>query len=115
MAETFTNTVYEQADSLKPVADKLGLKIETAVNVSRTPGPAAGAAPYNNAKFLTALFSNESISSKRNTEAGNGTEHAGGGRIVEFKPASKRPLAEVDAAIRQRDDGRSCQAGRQGW
>jgi hypothetical protein len=34
MAETFTNTVYEQADSLKPVADKLGLKIETAVNVS---------------------------------------------------------------------------------
>ncbi|MYM39569.1 SurA N-terminal domain-containing protein [Duganella qianjiadongensis] len=103
MAETFSNTVYEQADSLKPVADKLGLKIETAANVSRTPGPAAAAAPYNNAKFLTALFSNESISSKRNTEAvETAPSTLVSGRIVEFKPASKRPLAEVDAAIRQR-------------
>lgn len=101
MAETFSNTVYEQADSLKPVADKLGLKIETATNVSRTPGPVA--APYNNAKFLTALFSNESISSKRNTEAvETAPSTLVAGRIVEFKPASKRPLAEVDAAIRQR-------------
>lgn len=101
MAETFSNTVYEQADSLKPVADKLGLKIENASNVSRTPGPVA--APYNNAKFLTALFSNESISSKRNTEAvETAPSTLVAGRIVEFKPASKRPLAEVDAAIRQR-------------
>lgn len=102
MAETFTNTVYEQADSLKPAADKLGLKVESAVNVSRNPSPMAAAAPYNNAKFLAALFSNDSISSKRNTEA---VEIAPNtllsGRIVEFKPASKRPLAEVDAQIRQ--------------
>jgi peptidyl-prolyl cis-trans isomerase D len=103
MAEAFTNTVYEQSDSLKPVADKLGLKIETAANVSRTPSPMAGPAPYNNAKFLAKLFSNDSISTKRNTEA---VEVAPStliaGRIVEFKPAAKRPLAEVDAAIRQR-------------
>lgn len=103
MAETFNNTVYEQADSLKPAADKLGLKIETAQGVSRNPSPLGGAALYNNAKFLTALFANDSISSKRNTEA---VEIAPNtlisGRIVEFKPASKRPLAEVDAQIRQR-------------
>ncbi|WP_445230855.1 SurA N-terminal domain-containing protein [Duganella rhizosphaerae] len=103
MAEAFTNTVYEQSDSLKPVADKLGLKIETAANVSRTPSPMAATAPYNNAKFLAALFSNESISSKRNTEAvETAPSTLVAGRIVEFKPASKRPLAEVDAAIRQR-------------
>ncbi|HWW73545.1 MAG TPA: SurA N-terminal domain-containing protein [Duganella sp.] len=103
MAEAFTNTVYEQSDSLKPVADKLGLKIETASNVSRTPSPMAGPAPYNNAKFLAALFSNDSISSKRNTEAvETAPSTLVAGRIVEFKPASKRPLAEVDAAIRQR-------------
>ncbi len=103
MAETFTNTVYEQADSLKPVADKLGLKIESAVNVSRVASPAAAAAPYNNAKFLSALFSNESISNKRNTEAvETAPSTLVAGRIVEFKAASKRPLAEVDAAIRQR-------------
>jgi len=103
MAETFTNTVYEQSDSLKPVADKLGLKIETAANVSRNPSPMAGPAPYNNAKFLAALFSNDSISSKRNTEAVEAAPSTLiAGRIVEFKPAAKRPLAEVDAAIRQR-------------
>lgn len=103
MAETFTNTVYEQAESLKPVADKLGLKIETADNVSRQPSPVAGGAPYNNAKFLAALFTNDSLQNKRNTEA---VEIAPStliaGRIVDFKPATKRPLAEVDAAIRQR-------------
>lgn len=103
MAEAFTNTVYEQSDSLKPVADKLGLKIETASNVSRTPSPVAGAAPYNNAKFLTAVFSNDAIGNKRNTEAvETAPSTLVAGRIVEFKPASKRPLAEVDAAIRQR-------------
>ena len=103
MAEAFTNTVYEQSDSLKPVADKLGLKIETAVNVSRTASPAGGAVAYNNAKFLTALFSNDSISSKRNTEAVETAPNTlVSGRIVEFKPAAKRPLAEVDAQIRQR-------------
>ncbi|MQA37187.1 SurA N-terminal domain-containing protein [Rugamonas aquatica] len=103
MAEAFTNTVYEQSDSLKPVADKLGLKIESAANVSRLPSPMAGPAPYNNAKFLAALFSNESISSKRNTEAvETAPSTLVAGRIVEFKAASKRPLAEVDAAIRQR-------------
>jgi peptidyl-prolyl cis-trans isomerase D len=103
MAEAFTNTVYEQSDSLKPVADKLGLKIETAANVSRAPSPMAGPLPYNNAKFLAALFTNESISNKRNTEAvETAPSTLVAGRIVEFKPASKRPLAEVDAAIRQR-------------
>ena len=103
MAEAFTNTVYEQSDSLKPVSDKLKLKVESADNVTRNPSPALGTAPYNNAKFLTALFSSDSLKNKRNTEA---VETAPAtlvaGRIVEFKAASKRPLAEVDAAIRQR-------------
>ncbi|WP_310179506.1 SurA N-terminal domain-containing protein [Duganella sp. 3397] len=103
MAEAFTNTVYEQSDSLKPAADKLGLKIETASNISRTPSPPAGPAPYNNAKFLTALFSNDSITKKTNTEAIEvAPSTLVAGRIVEFKPATRRPLAEVDAAIRQR-------------
>ena len=103
MAEAFTNTVYEQSDSLKPVADKLGLKILTAEGVSRNPSPMAGPAPYNNAKFLTALFSNDSISGKRNTEAvETAPSTLVSGRIIDFKPATKRPLAEVDAQIRQR-------------
>ncbi|AXA90780.1 peptidylprolyl isomerase [Massilia sp. YMA4] len=101
-AETFTNTVYEQSDSLKPVADKLGLKIETATGVTRTPNPVAGQAPYNNAKFLTALFSDDSLKNKRNTEAVEvAPSTLVAGRILEFKAAAKRPLAEVEAQIRQ--------------
>ena len=37
-AETFTDMVYQQADSLKPAADKLKLAIQTATNVARSAG-----------------------------------------------------------------------------
>jgi peptidyl-prolyl cis-trans isomerase D len=103
LAEVFSNTVYEQADSLKPVADKLGLTIQTAEGLTRTPNPALGSSPVNNEKFLKAIFAQDAIVNKRNTEA---VEVAPttlvAGRVVEFKPAAKRPLAEVEAAIRQR-------------
>ena len=103
LAETFRNTVYEQADSLKPVADKLGLTIQTAEGLTRAPNPALGASPVNNPKFLEAIFGSDAIKNKRNTDA---VEVAPGtlvaGRVVEFKPATKRPLADVEAAIRQR-------------
>jgi peptidyl-prolyl cis-trans isomerase D len=103
LAEVFTNTVYEQAESLKPVADKLKLNIQTVDGLTRNPNPAQGTAPFNNAKFLQAIFSQDALKEKRNTEA---VEVAPSvlvaGRVVEFKPATKRPLAEVDAAIRQR-------------
>ncbi|MBC7707373.1 MAG: SurA N-terminal domain-containing protein [Rhodoferax sp.] len=103
LAEVFSNTVYEQSDSLKPVADKLQLKIETIDKLARTPSPALGAAPFNNPKFLAAIFSNESLKNKRNTEAVQaGPNILIAGRVVEFKPAAKRALAEVKAVIRQR-------------
>lgn len=103
MAEAFTNTVYEQADSLKPVVDKLKLEVKTAENVTRTPSPAAAQAPYNNAKFLSALFTDDVLKNKRNTEAVEvAPSTLMSGRIVEYKAAAKRPLAEVDAIIRQR-------------
>jgi peptidyl-prolyl cis-trans isomerase D len=57
----------------------------------------------NNEKFLKAIFAQDAIANKRNTEA---VEVAPttlvAGRVIEFKPAAKRPLAEVEAAIRQR-------------
>lgn len=104
LAEVFTDTVYEQADSLKPVADKLGLKIETAANVTREPNPALGPnVPFNHQKFLTALFSNDTIRNKRNTEAVEVAPNTLiAGRIVAHKPASKRPFEEVKEVIRER-------------
>ncbi|CAH0192048.1 Peptidyl-prolyl cis-trans isomerase D [Massilia sp. Bi118] len=103
LAETFTNTVYEQSDSLKPVADKMGLTIETVEGLTRTPNPALGKPLLNNDKFLKAIFSQDAIANKRNTEAVEvAPSTLVSGRVVEFKPATKRPLAEVEAVIRQR-------------
>ena len=103
LAEVFNDTVYEQSDSLKPAADKLKLTVQTVDNLARTPSPALADAPYNNAKFLQAVFAADSLKNKRNTEAVEvAPSTLVAGRVVEFKPATKRPLAEVDAAIRQR-------------
>lgn len=103
-ADVFSNTVYEQADSLKAVADKLKLKIETTGDLSRQPNPAvAPTAPYNNQKFLTALFSDESLKNKRNTEALEVAPNTLiAGRVTEYKPASKRPFDEVKALVHER-------------
>ncbi len=103
LTEVFTNIVYEQADSLKAVADKLTLKIETAANLTRSPSPLAPPnAPFNNPKFLKALFSDEAIKNKRNTEAVEVAPNTLiAGHVVEYKPASKRPFEEVQAVIRE--------------
>jgi peptidyl-prolyl cis-trans isomerase D len=103
LAETFSNTVYEQSDSLKPVADKLGLTIQTVDGLTRKPNPALGNSPVNNEKFLQAIFASDALTNKRNTEAVEvAPSTLVAGRVVEFKPATKRPLAEVEAQIRQR-------------
>ncbi|HEY0846087.1 MAG TPA: peptidylprolyl isomerase, partial [Noviherbaspirillum sp.] len=102
-AEQFTNMVYEQSESLKPVADKLNLPIETVAGLTRTPNPALGAKPFNHPKFLSALYSDETLKNKRNTEA---VEVAPGvliaGRVAEYKPVTKRPFEEVKDVVQAR-------------
>ena len=101
MADQFNNLVYEQGDSLEPVAGKLQLKVQTA-NVTRVPNPAAGAAPYNNGKFLTALFTDDVIKAKHNTEAVQAAPNTLiAGRIVEYKPVSKRAFEEVKEQVQK--------------
>ena len=100
-AETFTNTVYEQSDSLKPVADKLKLTPMTAT-VTRTPAPGA-VGPLASAKFLGAVFGAEPLRNKRNTDAVDiGTNQLVSARVVEYTPARALPLAEVKDRVRQR-------------
>ncbi len=101
LAEQFTNIVYEQSDSLKPAADKLKLEIKTAT-VQRAPAPGA-AGPLASAKFLDALFGNDTISNKRNTDAVEfGTNRLVAGRVVQHSPARPLPLAEVKEGVRDR-------------
>jgi peptidyl-prolyl cis-trans isomerase D len=94
-AETFSNTVYEQADSLAPVAEKLKLEVKRVPRLVRVPAPGAQG-PLASAKFLDALFKPESLSSKRNTEAVDiGSNQLAAGRVLEYTPARKLALADV--------------------
>ena len=102
-ADAFGNTVYEQSDSLKPAADKFKLTIQTADNVTRQPNPALGKDnPLNNEKLLKALFSDDIIKNKRNTEAVQvGPTTLVSARIVDYRPAAARKFEDVEAQVRQ--------------
>lgn len=101
-AEAFANGIYEQSDSLKPVADKLKLQIQNASGVMRTPAAGAKGA-LANAKFLEAVFSTETLSNKRNSEAVEiGPSQLAAARITAYTPARTLPLAEVRQAVRER-------------
>lgn len=101
LAENFTNGVYEQADSLKPVAERLKLTVQKAQGISRS--PAAGSqGPLANAKFLQALFSEEATQKRRNTEALEVAPNTlVSGRVLSYAPATVRPLAEVKDQVRK--------------
>ncbi len=102
-ADTFANSVYEQADSLKPTADRLKLEVRTARAVGRTPAPGAAPGPLTNARFLEALFAPESVERKRNTEAMEvGPNQMVSGRVLQYTPARTRPLDEVRDQVRER-------------
>jgi peptidyl-prolyl cis-trans isomerase D len=102
VAVDFTNMVYEQADSLKPAADRFKLALHQAQGVKRTPAPDA-TGPLASAKFLEALFSNDAIRNKRNTDAvETAPNQLVSGRIVQYAPARVLPLAEVRDKVRDR-------------
>jgi peptidyl-prolyl cis-trans isomerase D len=102
LAEAFTNSVYEEADSYKKVAERLKLEVRTAANVQRTPGPETRGV-LANPKLLNALFSADSIEKKRNTEAiETATSQLVSGRIVQHMPARTLPLADVKDRVRER-------------
>ncbi len=101
-AEAFTNGVYEQSDSLKPVAERLKLDIKSASNVARQPAVGASGV-LANPKFLSALFAPDAIEKKRNTEAVEvAPSQLVSGRIVQYTAAHTQPFAEVKEMVRLR-------------
>jgi len=94
-AEQFTNLVYEQSDSLKPVADKLKLEIHAAQGIARTPTP-GDKGPLANPKVLAALFSADATEKARNTEAVEfGPNQLVSVRVVTHYPEKTLPLEQV--------------------
>ena len=104
MAETFSNTVYEQSDSLKPVAEKLKLTVQKASKVARN-AEALNPQSKNllsHPALLQALFSDASLQKQRNTEAIEVAPNTlVSARVVKHQPAATLALTEVKDLVKR--------------
>jgi len=95
--EKLSELVYQQADSLKPAADELKLKIEQSGWISRK---TANDPKFSEPKLLEAVFSDDVLKKKHNTEV---VEVAPGvliaARVIEHKPEQIQSLALVSTGI----------------
>ncbi len=101
-AEAFTNMVYEQSDSLAPVVEKFKLKLQQSPLLPRqVPQQAlASLGPLGNEKLLAALFTEDAVKNKRNTDTVEVAQNTlVAARVLEHKPASVRPFESVRADI----------------
>jgi peptidyl-prolyl cis-trans isomerase D len=98
-AEQFSNLVYEQSDSLKAAADALKLDVEQSGWVTKD---RADMPMLNNDKLLKAIFSQESVKNKRNTEAFEVAPNTLiSAHIIEHVAATPQPFETVKEIITQ--------------
>ncbi len=101
-AESFNNMVYEQSDSLQPVVEKFNLKVQQSGWLPKNADPRMLAAlgPLGNEKVAKALFSDDVIKNKRNTEAIEVAPNTLlAARVTEHVPASVQPFDTVKGDI----------------
>lgn len=104
-AEQFSNMVYEQSDTLQPVAEKFGLTIAKSDWLPKNPNPqlASALGPLGNEKLLTAVFAEDSVKGRRNTDAVEvAPSTLVSARIVEHRPAAPKAFESVQADIERR-------------
>jgi peptidyl-prolyl cis-trans isomerase D len=115
MAEQFNNVVFEQSESLKPAAELAKSAVQQSGWITREH---ADDKLLNNPKLRQAVFADDVISNKRNSQV---VEVAPGvlvaARLIEHKPAAMQPLSEVAPVIekkltRQRAAQLAAQEGR---
>lgn len=101
LAEQFTNMVYEQSDSLKPVSQKFKLDIQVARDISKQ-NAVSSKALWSNPKLLQSIFSSDAIVKKQNTEAiETSNNQLVSARVVAHKPSAKLLLEDVRPMIVQ--------------
>lgn len=95
-AENFSNMVYEQSDSLEPVVKAFGLQVQTSQWMSRDDAMKF----FKSDKLVNAIFSDEVLKDKRNTEAVEVAPNTlVSARVLEHKPAAPRAYEEVASGI----------------
>ena len=99
LAEKFSNSVYEQSDTLKPAAELVGAKVEQSDWLTK--GAILGT-PWT-PKMLEAVFTDDVTKRKRNTAAIEIEPNTFvAARLFEYKPAAVRAMSEMQAEIRQK-------------
>jgi len=97
LTEEFSNTVYEQSGSLKPVAEKFNLTVQTTDFLSREEG-----AKYfkDSTQLMNMVFSDEVLKEKRNTEALEvAPNNLIAARVVEHQPEAPKTFDDVKQGI----------------
>jgi len=105
-AETFSNMVYEQSDSLKPAAERFKLQVQATGWIAKSARQELGA--LDNSKLLAALFSSDSIQNRRNTDAVEVAPNTlVAARVLEHQPPAQRSFeqmkGEIAAELRRRE------------
>ncbi|MGE0559976.1 MAG: SurA N-terminal domain-containing protein [Burkholderiales bacterium] len=97
LAEAFSNTLFEQSDSLKAAAELIKSTPQKSGWLTRN---GAENALLGNPKLLQAVFSEDVLKNKRNSEA---IEVAPGvllaARVAEHKPSAVQPFDQVSGAL----------------
>ena len=97
-AEGFSNTVYEQSDSLAPAAKAFDGHVQTSDWLSRDDA----AKFFKNDKIVSAIFSAESLKDRRNTEAIEvSPNNLVSARVIDYKASAPRAFDEVKAGIEE--------------
>jgi peptidyl-prolyl cis-trans isomerase D len=95
-AETFSNTVYEQSDSLEPAAKAFGGQVQRSDWVTREEVTKF----FKNDKLTELVFSQESLKDRRNTEAVEvSPNNLVAARVIDHKPSAPRSFDDVKAGI----------------
>ncbi len=101
-AEKFTNMVYEQPDSLQPVANELKLPLQTVNGLLREPGN-KDQGVLANRRLLETLFDAGNRSKAQNTEAVEvAPNKLVSARVVKYRPAALMPFDQAQAQVRER-------------
>lgn len=96
-AERLAETAYENADSLSPAAEEVGLEVQTTDWVTRD---SALAEPLVSPKILETAFSDDVLIDRNNSELIEiGPQQAVVVRVADHEPAGVKPLEANSAAI----------------
>jgi len=100
-AEQFANMVYEQPDSLDPVAQTFGLEVKTSPTWVVAEDTKVG--DYDSPALVKALFSADVFEDRHNTDAIDlGENRLIAARVAEEEPARQQSFEEVKAEIEKR-------------